>query len=44
MIYSDEYRKKHTSDYDKYYTHATVSISILTDFIKEIAKRGKADE
>ncbi|MCM1039830.1 MAG: hypothetical protein NC434_10950 [Ruminococcus sp.] len=44
MIYSDEYRAKHTSEYDKYYTNATVSISILIDFIKEIAKREKNPE
>ena len=40
MIYSEEYKKNHKNEYENYYTHSTVSITALIDFIKEIAKQG----
>lgn len=44
MIYSEEYKKKYEDGYENYYTHSTVSISTLIDFVKEIAKRGNESE
>ena len=44
MIYSEEYKKIHKNEYENYYTHSTVSISTLIDFIKELAKRVNESE
>lgn len=48
MIYSEEYRRKNVygdnqyTSYQEYFTHETISISQLIEFVKEIAKRQQA--
>lgn len=49
MIFSEEYRENASRDrlyayYQKYFTHETISISALIEFIKKIAKRQQASK
>lgn len=39
MIYSEEYRKSHKYEYERYYTNTTISIPALIEFVKEIARK-----
>ncbi len=44
MIFSDDYKKDHSFEYLKYYTHTTASINNIIDYIKELQKKEKANE
>lgn len=41
MIFSGEYKKDHSFEYQEHYTHNTVSVNSLIDYIKELQKKEK---
>ena len=43
MIFSAEYKKTHSFEYLRHYTHNTASVNSLIDFIKELTKRKKGE-